>query len=1053
MLMMDRASLRREDGLIALTRSACEAAALRKRPDRPDDLTLDPTNRPLISASILCLTLSHAHPSARGQENVLVPFPFRVRYLFAVSDESVIASRSLGRLPEFDLPHALAVPPGAGAVCDAEGARRIGRGAAEGLFTGGPIMVAHASLTARRLGLSPPARSPDLMDVLELYVFVYPARFCAPSPSGLALAMGMSEPKGAEAQALALRQTAQQLLTALTDPSYPGREEAFTLNETLLKAGWAWAGRVAQALQASPLRTRQYRGSGLDVWSRLEEWEDEAPRGEAGSAPVDSESARIRLEKLLEASGLDEARPTQSDYAAEAAYAFSPRNEEGRPRVLLAEAGTGTGKTLGYLAPASVWAERNQGAAWISTYTRALQRQIDREAHALWPDPEIRKRKAVVRKGRENYLCLLNLQEMVQAAQLGNGDLIGLALASRWALHSRDGDMTGGDYPGWLSGLFAVGGQHQASAANLVDRRGECVHAACPHYRMCFVEKTIRASRRADLVVANHALVMTQAAFDGARSARGLKQDGETAALKRIVFDEGHHLFDAADSAFSACLSGQEAAELRRWIRGPEGRGRRGRGLEQRLGDLCSDSEAARKALSDALRAAASLPGEGVSGRIAPPSGEVNPVGPIEQFLMAALEQVRGRSSTSVLGTNASGQGEFGAECSVRPATEPLLETARNAAQALAALEAPLLALARHLEDILDSEAAELDASARARIEGALRGLDRRARMTLPGWRSMLAALQEGSDEPDPDFVDWLSVETAFGRVHDVALRRHWIDPTVPLEAAVILPAHGVLVTSATLSDTGSGNREEAGRDRFDLARMRTGAARLIDPARTLKVESPFDYATNTRVIVVNDLTRDDMRQTAAAMRELFLASGGGALGLFTAIRRLKDVYERLGPELARAGLPLYAQHVDPLEVGALVDVFRAEQDSCLLGTDAVRDGVDVPGRSLRLLVFDRVPWPRPDLLHKARRARFGADNSQGPSGGGRGYDDALARARMAQAFGRLIRRADDRGVFVMLDAAAPTRLFAGLPPGTEVLRMSLVEAIEMTGGFLGTAQ
>jgi ATP-dependent DNA helicase DinG len=164
----------------------------------------------------------------------------------------------------------------------------------------------------------------------------------------------------------------------------------------------------------------------------------------------------------------------------------------------LAEAGTGTGKTLGYLAPASLWAERNQGAAWVSTYTRALQRQIDRESAALWPDPVERRKKTVVRKGRENYLCLLNLQDMVQAAQLGNGDLIGMALVSRWAMHSRDGDMTGGDYPGWLPGLFATGPSHQASAANLVDRRGECVHAACPHYRTCFVEKTIRASRRAD---------------------------------------------------------------------------------------------------------------------------------------------------------------------------------------------------------------------------------------------------------------------------------------------------------------------------------------------------------------------------------------------------------------------------------------------------------------------------------------------------------------------------------------------------------------------------
>ena len=953
------------------------------------------------------------------------------------TDSLTTTSALTGTEPWLALPPALAIPPGAGAICDGEGARKIGRGAAEGVFTTAPVMVAHASLTARRLGIAPPARSADLLDVLELFAFARPARFCAPSPSGLALAMGMSEPKGAEAQAEALRRAADGLLRELADPAYPDREAAFTLAETLGRAGWAWAWRVTGALQHQPVRDRNHRGSGLDVWSRLPEWEDEGPRGEAGSAPVDSESARIRLEKLLQASGLDETRPTQSDYAAEAAYAFSPRNEEGRPRVLLAEAGTGTGKTLGYLAPASLWAERNQGAAWVSTYTRALQRQIDRESAALWPDPVERRKKTVVRKGRENYLCLLNLQDMVQAAQLGNGDLIGMALVSRWAMHSRDGDMTGGDYPGWLPGLFATGPSHQASAANLVDRRGECVHAACPHYRTCFVEKTIRASRRADLVVANHALVMTQAAFDGARSARGLKQDGETAALKRIVFDEGHHLFDAADSAFSACLSGQEAAELRRWLRGPEGRGRRGRGLEQRLGDLCADNEAATKALQDAVRAAAQLPGEGVSGRIAPASGEVNPVGPIERFLLAALEQLRARTSE-----NASGSGiEFGMECALRPVTEPVLEAAREAARALAAVEAPLLALSRHLEDILDDEAAELDGASRARIEGALRGLDRRARMTLPGWRSMLAALEVSSDEPDPDFLDWLSAEAAFGRIMDVALRRHWIDPTVPLEAAVIMPAHGVLVTSATLSDPSAPNN---GGDPFDMARLRTGSARLIEPARTLKVESPFDYAANARVIVVNDLVKDDTRQTAAAMRELFLAAGGGGLGLFTAIRRLKAVYERLGPDLARAGLPLYAQHIDPLEVGALVDVFRAEQDSCLLGTDAVRDGVDVPGRSLRILAFDRVPWPRPDLLHKARRLRFGGEGS-----GGRNFDDALARAKMAQAFGRLIRRADDKGVFVMLDAAAPTRLFASLPPGTEVQRMGLAEAVELVGGFL----
>ena len=158
---------------------------------------------------------------------------------------------------------------------------------------------------------------------------------------------------------------------------------------------------------------------------------------------------------------------------------------------------------------------------WISTYTRALQRQIERESHAVYPDPAVRAVKAVVRKGRENYVCLLNYQDALNASRLGGGDFVGLALAARWIAAARDGDMTGGDFPAWLPTLFNVSPQAQASAANLVDRRGECIHAGCPHYRVCFIEKAVRGSRRADLVIANHALVLTQAALDGARAARG----------------------------------------------------------------------------------------------------------------------------------------------------------------------------------------------------------------------------------------------------------------------------------------------------------------------------------------------------------------------------------------------------------------------------------------------------------------------------------------------------------------------------------------------------
>ena len=943
-------------------------------------------------------------------------------FSFGFPDASTKPSRVNAPTPALDLAAALVVFPGGRAEVAYGGETRPATAdATRRIFEQGPALVVHASLTARRLGLPPPVRSTRLLDVLELFAFGRPGQFCAPSVTGLMIAMGVPKPTVVTGQATSLRLVADRLLGELAEGPTAERDLALAQAEAMGRAGWAWAAAVIGALKSRPLG-RPWRNDGLDVWTRLKEWEDHAPPGDVGSKPIDALAAAARLVTLLQRAGLAEPRPTQSVYASEAAHAFQPRDREGEPMMMLAEAGTGVGKTLAYLAPASLWAEANGPGVWISTYTRALQRQIERESHAVFPDPAERALKAVVRKGRENYVCLLNYQDVLNASRLGSGDLIGLALAGRWIAASRDGDMTGGDFPAWLPTLFNVSPQAQASAANLVDRRGECIHVGCPHYRVCFIEKAVRGSRRADLVIANHALVLTQAALDGARAARGQGSDSETSRLKRIVFDEGHHLFDAADNAFAAVLSGAEAAEMRRWVRGPEGRGRRGRGLEARLAEVLGDRDDARAALLQAVKAAAVLPGEGWSGRIAPGAGDVSPSGPLEAFFVAVLEQLRARASPS----------EVGMECAARPALDFVRRTARVAAEAIAALEAPLLSLARQLETILDDEADILNANERARLEGALRALDRRARMQLPAWRSMLVAIDENADD-DPDFVDWFDATFLYGRVVDAACRRHWVDPTEPLTATVIAPAHGVLITSATLADSTL-------IDPFALAEMRTGAARLPERPKTLRLASPFDYGANALALVVTDVGRDDPRQVAAAMRELFLAADGGALGVFTAIRRLRAVHERIAGPLADRGLSLLSQHVDPLDVGSLIDIFRAETDACLLGTDAVRDGIDVPGRSLRLLVFDRVPWPRPDILHKARRIRFG----------GKAYDDALARARIAQAFGRLIRKADDKGVFIMLDAAAPTRLFSGLPEGVRPERLSLVDAIEATARHVG---
>ncbi len=891
-----------------------------------------------------------------------------------------------------------------------------------------PPLLVHAPATWRRLKLPP---STPCLDLLQLLAFVLPARTAAPTPRGLALALDEELPWSLEEEAALLPRLAARLLRRLRQGrSLALNRDAAGLAARMGDAGWAWAKSVLDALDAPDAVPS---AEGLRVWRTLPQWEERAPPPPPGSVPVRPAEARRRLADLLGPHA--EQRPGQSDYAAAATDAFLPRDAPGDPRLVLAEAGTGTGKTLGYIAPASLWAERNGAPVWISTYTRHLQRQVQAEAARLVPEPDERRRRVVVRKGRENYLCLLNFEERVNAALPRGGrgggapGIVPLELVARWALATVEGDVQGGDLPGWFPELF---GPDLLPA--IADRRGECIHGACPHYRTCLVEHTIRRARGADLVVANHALVMAQAAWGGL--------DDDSVPV-RYVFDEGHQLFDAADGAFSAELSGWAGMDLRRWLLGAEGSRSRARGLLRRLDDLVMGKPKLMAPLEAALIASAMLPLPGWAERLAEERlGKTGGDNPFEALLRLARTQVLARTAESEFGPGAP-QGMI--ECALQPPVPGLEDAADRLGRALRRIAEPLETLVARLGDKLDAEAEELDTQARNRIEAARNSLRRRALDRLAAWQAMLRAVGEPAPGPGvrPDYVHLIRLDRRIregwgDEDRDVGLHRHWLDPTIPFAATLAAPAHGLLVTSATLRDAGAGG-PEAG---WAEAEARVGATHLPSPPLRVQVASPFDYACQTLAFVITDVPPGDTAALAAAFRALFLAAGGGGLGLFTAIRRLQAVHARLAPALEEAGIPLLAQHVDAMDNATLVDVFRAEEASCLLGTDAMRDGVDVPGRALRLVAFERVPWPRPDILHRERRLHL--------SGGDpRGYDDAKARLRLRQAFGRLVRAADDRGVFALLDARTPSRLLSAFPAGVRVERVGLAEAVAHTRTFL----
>ena len=495
-----------------------------------------------------------------------------------------------------------------------------------------PPMLVHAPATFRRLGL----RGMPAFDLLELFAFALPARPAAPTPRGLALMLDFEPPTGGlEAEAALLPELAAALLHRLS----LGRDialnrDAAGLAARMGQAGWGWAPFVTAALgkpDAAP------SNEALRVWKRLPEWEDTAPLPPPSAHPVGGNRGAVAARQHAgtprgAAAGPGRLRRGRRRRLRAARNPRRPASRAGRGR------------------------HRNRQDARLPRACQPVGRKeprqrVDQHLHPppAAPDrcgadrtcsriPSERHKRVVVRKGRENYLCLLNLEDALGAATSGLGPaaIIPLGLISRWALVTADGDIQGGDLPGWLAELFGA-----ATILGLADRRGECIHAACPHWRRCFVEHTIRRARSAQLVVANHALVMTQAAWGGL---------DDSTVPTRYVFDEGHHVFDAADGAFSAELSGLETAELRRWLLGAEGGRSRARGLKRRIEELVAARPMLEAPLEAALQAARALPAPGWSSRLAnehPDLGRPGRPGspnPTEAFLRLIRHQVFART-------------------------------------------------------------------------------------------------------------------------------------------------------------------------------------------------------------------------------------------------------------------------------------------------------------------------------------------------------------------------------------------------------------------------
>jgi ATP-dependent DNA helicase DinG len=598
-------------------------------------------------------------------------------------------------------------------------------------------------------------------------------------------------------------------------------------------------------------------------------------------------------------------------------------------RVLVCEAGTGTGKTLAYLVPAILSGKK----VVVSTATRALQEQIFTK-----DIPLIRKTlglsvNAALMKGLANYLCLRRFAEYRSSPDAADPVAArALAAIEAWAARTESGDVAdldglSEDEPVW----------REVSSSS--DTR---VGLGCAHHGPCFVTRMKREAEAARIVVVNHHLFFADLALRGPHAGAALPH------YDAVIFDEAHQLEDVATDFFGIRVSSARILSILR--------------------------DADRAFVEAGLSNKLTRKGEGATLALVAKEATARFFGEV------ALASVS-KSEASARG-NLEGRTTISREF----------------------WSGEVLASYHRLDSVL--EALGSYAQAHQKTEGVEVVVRRVVQL-----RDDLASIADGAKNQ----VTWAEV-----RSRSASIGASPVELASVLKGRLFAQVPAVVLTSATLA-TSHG---------FGFLRSRLGLDDEEIPVEELEVPSPFDYPSRALVYVPRDLPdpSDPAWLSAARPRvgELLDASGGGAFVLCTS----KRIMLALHAALDRApGRPVFVQGEAPKS--ALLEKFRAAKNAVLVATMSFWEGVDVPGKALRLIIIDKIPFQVPtDPVVLARSAAIEAAG-RNPFAD---YHVPTAAITLKQGFGRLIRSRQDAGIVAILDRRIYTKgygrsLLGSLPP------------------------
>jgi len=643
-----------------------------------------------------------------------------------------------------------------------------------------------------------------------------------------------------------------------------------------------------------------------------------------------------------------EDRPGQLEMARAVGHALETGEH------LLVQAGTGTGKSLGYLVPALLHDDR----VVVATATLALQHQLverdipallDAAAHELGSAPSY-----AVLKGRSNYACLHRIRDGVPDDQgalidVPEGSLGSEVLELRaWAEREAE-DGGAGDRDS------APPHQDRVWSQVSVGHR-ECLGAAkCPYAEECFAERARERAHQSSLIVTNHSLLAIDA-IDGVP----MIPDYDV-----VVVDEAHELASRVTQAATDELS---LPAIERAVR-------RARNFVEagEADDLADAGDALRAAFDDV------------------PPGRIDA---LPESLADALALVRdaARAAFSAFGKEAPG----GQPDAARQQARGMVDEVRKVAERMAAHdEADVVWLAerdaRRGGNQLCVAPIQVWSQLRAKLLGDKTVVFTSATLKLGG--------------------DFTSVAASIG-----------LRPTERVDHSIDDPAD--VSAPAAVDPDADPDADPGGQDRGDPADR-------VLRWRGIDVGSPLDYGRQAILYVARNLPAPGRDGLGAEQLELIgrllEAAGGRTLGLFSSRRAAEAAAEALREELPHQAILCQGDG----QLTHLTAEFIANPAVSLFGTLSLWQGLDVPGETCRLVIIDRIPFPRPDDPLMSARARA-ADRAG--ANGFMAVSATHAALLLAQGAGRLIRTKQDRGVVAVLDPRLVTARYGGflrasLPP------------------------